>query len=97
MRRAFVYILYSSSLNKFYTGFTTIPFDERLERHLAEYYEGAWTRIANDWELFWYLECVSKKQARRIEKHIKNMHSSTYIKNLKRFPEIGQRLLEKYS
>jgi putative endonuclease len=97
MESAYVYILYSCRIDRFYTGSTVLSPGERLERHLEEYYEGAWTRLSNDWKLFWKLECECKRQALKIEKHIKNMHSRTYINNLLRFPEIGLRLLGKYS
>ena len=63
MRKAVVYILYSNSLDRFYIGFTSLNPEERLDKHLNKYYEGAWTRIANDWELYWQLECNSLKQA----------------------------------
>jgi putative endonuclease len=36
------------------------------------------------------------KQALRIEKHIKNMKSKKYIEDIKKYPEITERLKEKY-
>ena len=38
MERAFVYILHSISLKKYYVGFTTLTPEERLIRHLSDYY-----------------------------------------------------------
>ena len=96
MQKAFVYILYSNSLDRFYTGFTVILPEERLERHIKKYYRGAWTRLATDWEFYWNLECENEKQAMKIERHIKRMKTKVYMQNLKHYPEIGLKLLEKY-
>ena len=54
------------------------------------------TYRANDWEVFLKIDCESKEQAVGIEKHIKKMKSSIYIRNLKKYPEIQKRLLAKY-
>jgi putative endonuclease len=37
------------------------------------------------------------EQAHKIENHIKKMKSKKYIENLKKYPEISLRLLQKYS
>ena len=90
----FVYILQSEKLNRFYIGYTT-DIDKRLYFHEnAE--SRKFTYRADDWELFFSLECESEFQGLRIEKHIKNMKSKVYIQNLKIYPEISIRLLEKY-
>ena len=94
---ATVYILYSKSAEKFYVGFTTIPTNERLQRHLNNYYQNKFTSPFKDWELFYEIPCESEKQARLIEAHIKKMKSKQYILNLGAFPEISQKLLEKYN
>jgi putative endonuclease len=96
MMKAFVYVLFSCSLNRFYTGSTVILPCDRLDRHLKEYYKDAWTKRAKDWELYWSLECESKRQALAIEKHIKMMRNRTYFENLKRFSEISLALLRRY-
>ena len=97
LRLMFVYILYSSSLDRFYIGFTTDLPEQRLERHLAKYYENAFTRKADDWELFWWLQCKSEAQAKKIERHIKRMKSRVFIQTLKKYSDIGIRLLEQYA
>ena len=90
-----VYILFSQKLNKFYTGFTT-NLNIRLEFHKnAE--NRKFTHKAMDWEVFFTIECSSKKQGLAIEKHIKNMKSKTYIRNLAKYPEIAMKLIQKYS
>ena len=55
------------------------------------------TGKADDWETFLEIPCQSKKQALAIETHIKTMKSSIYIKNLKKYPEIIDRLKVKYN
>ncbi len=68
---------------------------ERLEFHAnAEAHK--YTAKADDWGLFHTILCVSKKQAMRIESHIKKMKSATYIRNLKKYPEMNEKLLLKY-
>jgi len=76
---------------------TTLDVNERLENHLGKKYSTSnFTQKANDWTLFHSIECANISQARLIELHIKKMKSSTYIKNLKRYPEISRKLLKKY-
>jgi putative endonuclease len=41
------------------------------------------------------IECTSFAQAREIESHVKRMKSKKYIANLKQYPEIIQKLLDK--
>ncbi|MEN2282583.1 GIY-YIG nuclease family protein [Algoriphagus sp. SE2] len=97
MNNFFVYILFSESLNRFYTGLTTLKVEERLENHLHKKYAGSnFTQKANDWTLFHSIKCKSFSQARNIELHVKRMKSSSYIKNLKLYPELQQKLLDQY-
>lgn len=94
---AHVYILFSISLDRFYTGSTELPPEERLQLHLEKHYgTSKFTSAANDWEVFHIVKCDSIKQARSIERHIKRMKSKTYIQNLTKYPEIIQKLLKKY-
>ena len=91
-----VYILHSIKLNRFYIGFTT-DFEVRLDFHLNSGEHRKFTHKANDQTIFLKIECQSKTQALAIEKHIKKMKSKIYIKNLLVYPEIIQKLLEKYA
>jgi len=93
---AYCYILFSPSLDKFYIGFTHEAIDVRIEKHNNGFYSGAFTAVVNDWKLFFYIECESINQALNIERHIKKMKSRQYIINLKKYPEIAQRLLQKF-
>ena len=92
----FVYIIYSSQLDKYYVGETSEP-DRRLSWHNSGEFKGAYSTIASDWALFWTLQCANISVARKIEAHIKKMKSRTYYENLKMHPEISLRLLQKYS
>ncbi|WP_418264376.1 GIY-YIG nuclease family protein [Flavobacterium faecale] len=89
-----IYILFSEKLGKFYIGFTQ-NLNERLLNHQnAE--ARKFTYNADDWSLFLTIECLSKAQGLAIEKHIKSMKSQVYIRNLKLYPEIIEKLLQKY-
>ena len=94
---ASVYILYSPSQNIFYTGFTTISVEERLQKHNEKYYNNKYTAKASDWELYLSIECITEKQARAIEAHIKKMKSKIYICNLKKYPSMPQELLNRFA
>ena len=90
-----VYIIYSVALDSFYIGFTE-SLSERIVQHNQGFYQGAYTKMANDWELFHYIECESKKQAILIERHIKKMRSRKYYHSLRDYPEISLKLLAHY-
>ena len=93
---SFVYIIYSQQADRFYIGFTTILFEQRLANHNVKYYENKFTAFTNDWEEFLIIQCDSNKQARLIESHIKRMKSKSYIMNLKKYPEMITKLKDKY-
>ena len=94
---ASVYILHSKSLDRFYTGSTELRPEERLGMHLAKHYgDTKFTSAANDWELFLAIECKSLKQVQSIEKHIKRVKSSIYIRNLRIYPDVIIKLKERY-
>jgi putative endonuclease len=93
---ATVYILHSKSADKFYIGFTSIQIEERFERHLNGYYQNKFTATYSDWILFCEIKCESNEQARKIEAHIKKMKSKVYINNLIKYPEIIEKLLQKF-
>jgi putative endonuclease len=68
----------------------------RIEKHLNKEFAGSYTSIADDWELYFYIDDLEYTQARNIEAHIKKMKSRTYIENLKKYPEISEKLKLKY-
>lgn len=89
-----VYILHSRRLNRFYTG-STSDLDVRLDFHRNPQAR-KFTAKAKDWGVFFQFECESKSQALSIEKHIKKMKSRVYIENLKKYPEMAEKLLLRY-
>ena len=92
---ASVYILFSKKLNRFYTG-SCLDLSQRLDEHLQGIYTDSFTSKAIDWELFLHIKDLSYQQARLIELHIKKMKSVIYIKNLKQYPELVAKLIERY-
>ena len=91
-----VYILYSKFLDRYYAG-ETMDLEERIKQHNSKFYDSAYTEKGTDWVLFHSIECKDRLQARKIEAHIKKMKSKTYIQNLKRFSEMNEKLITKYS
>ena len=71
-------------------------FEERLKKHNSGFYKEAYTRFATDWELYLLIECSTVSQALCVEKHIKKMKSKVYIMNLKKYPEMIEKLIDKF-
>jgi putative endonuclease len=90
-----VYILYSEKIALFYTG-SCAEFDFRHELHLSKHFPGSFTVRADDWVLFFRIDDLGYRQARKIESHIKRMNSSVYIKNLAKYPDMVDKLKLKY-
>ena len=92
---ASVYILYSPTLDSYYTG-SCDDLKSRLDKHYNKEFEKSYTAKSKDWELFFSINDLAYEQARKIETHIKKMKSKTYILNLKKYPEIAEKLIMKY-
>ena len=92
----FVYVLYSHSIDRFYIG-ETHDVQLRLHKHNMDFYDNKWSARGKPWDLFFTIQCHDKSQAKQVEAHIKRMKSKTYIRNLKLYPQITERLLAKYS
>jgi len=91
------YILYNLSADKYYIGFTQESVIERLEKHNSGFYNNSYTSgISGNWEIYLLIQCASASQALKIERHIKAMKSKKYIQNLKIYPEIIEKLKNKY-
>ncbi len=91
------YILYSERIDSYYIGSTTESISTRLARHNDLYYPDKWTSKGVPWVLYLSIECQSIKHASSIESHIKRMKSRKYIENLKRYPEMMNKLIHRYS
>lgn len=70
---------------------------KRLEQHNSHFFKNSFTQKYSDWEIYHLITCENRTQARKIENHIKKMKSRKYIENLKQYPEISIRLLEKFA
>ncbi len=92
---AWVYILSSKRLGKYYTG-SCLDLQKRLEEHRKGKYAGSFTSKSNDWELFHSIGELGYDQSRKIESHIKRMKSRRYIENLKKYPELALKLRKRY-
>jgi putative endonuclease len=91
------YVLFSEHLQRHYIGVCHTDLQSRIKKHnLHEYGEHRYTAKASDWKLKLCIECSSYKQAIKIEKHIKRMKSADYIGSLLKFPEMSEKLKEKY-
>ena len=90
----FVYILHSVKLNRFYIG-STSDYDVRIQFHIHAP-PHKFTANAKDWLLYLKIVCTTRKQALLIEGHIKSMKSKVYIENLKKYPEMVEKLLFRY-
>ena len=75
-----VYILHSSSLNKFYVGHTGDDLGQRIRRHLSDH--KGYTGKAKDWSLVYSEIFEEKVAAGRREREIKGWKSSAKIKGL---------------
>ena len=92
---AAVYIIYSASLDRFYTG-SCENFQERFGQHLTAVYPQAFTTKAQDWSVYLLLDQLTYSQARSIETHIKRMKSKKYIMDLKRHDALKEKIIKLY-
>ena len=92
----FVYIIYSQSIDKFYVG-ETVNIAERLTQHNSGFYNGAFSKQATDWRLFWSVECNSGNQALKLEKFIKKMKNRNFYFRLKENPKIADDIFKNLS
>jgi putative endonuclease len=91
-----VYILYSISADLYYTG-STKDQEQRLIFHLEKEFKSSFTSKYSDWELYFSIENLNISTARKIESHVKKMKSKIYIQNLKRYPEMVEKLIARFS
>ncbi|MBF4517350.1 GIY-YIG nuclease family protein [Flavobacterium sp. ANB] len=75
----YTYILYSITLNKYYTG-SCENIEQRLQDHLNS--RSKFTKVAKDWELKYFETFPTRSEACQRELQIKKMKSRKYIENL---------------
>jgi putative endonuclease len=88
------YILWSEKLKRFYIGATQDSLENRIQKHLSGFYEGqSFTKKAEDWKLVLSISADDFNHALRIERKIKSMKSSKYIKNLIQYLELIDKIV----
>ena len=75
----YTYIIYSTSLNKYYVG-SCKNVEERLQDHMNS--RSKYTKVAKDWELKYFEAFLTRSEACQRELKIKKMKSRKYIENL---------------
>jgi putative endonuclease len=96
--KTIVYILYSKKLNRFYTGLTTLPLEERVNNHLKKKYDSKnFTQKADDWTIYISFELYNYSQGRKLELFIKKMKSSKFIRSLKDDEKKYESILKKFN
>jgi putative endonuclease len=75
-----VYILYSNKLDRYYVGFTSLPIEQRIRRHLSNH--KGYTGLTKDWNLFYIEVYETKEQAMKREKEIKSWKDKKRIEEL---------------
>ena len=92
----YCYILYSKSINRYYIGYTS-DIEERIRLHTNGHFgKKSFTYRVSDWEIFLIIQCESIEQAVFIESRIKKMKSKKYIENLKKYPEMIEKILKEF-
>jgi putative endonuclease len=90
----YLYIIYSSKVNKFYVG-ETDDVELRLLKHNNHSYQGSFTKIADDWEAVMLFECFTRNQSLLLEKFIKSMKSKIFIQKIIENPKILEDIISK--
>lgn len=95
--RYYTYILYSTSGDKYYTGYSTDP-ERRLRVHNTKMPSSAFTSRYRPWKMMACFDCGSdKNEAERPERFIKNQNKETFRNtyclefcSLRPFGQVGQ-------
>ena len=76
----YIYILYSSILNRYCIGFTAGDVEARLKKHLAKH--KGFTSTAKDWKIVYRESFGNKQEAMKRERKIKLWKSKIKIEEL---------------
>lgn len=71
-----VYIIYSRSLQQYYTGQTN-NLEDRLFRHNSG--QGKYSKSGIPWELIWKKEVATRSEAMKLENQIKKQGAQRYL------------------
>lgn len=87
------YILFSPKLKRFYTGACQENLIERIKKHNEHTYgKDKYTSVTDDWELFLKVDVTNYAHAIRLERKIKTMKSSKFIRNLAKYNELVEKI-----
>ena len=75
----YVYILYSETKNRYYTGQTS-DLENRLHRHRNGLEKS--TRHGRPWRLVWSKQCTSRAEAVALESRIKKRGARRYLDDM---------------
>ncbi len=90
---AHCYIIQSKKLDKFYIGACNGSLEERLDNHNNHAYGNhRFTAKASDWAVVLVIKTDEYSHAIRLERKIKSMKSSQYIRNLLKYPELVEKI-----
>jgi putative endonuclease len=94
---AFIYIIFSKKLNRYYIGSTQLIPTQRLELHLSKFYGNSkYTAKTNDWKLCYSIKCDSISQARKIEMYLKKMRNRKYLEWIISEPTAVEKIKSKF-
>ena len=88
-----VYILFSQKLNRFYVGMTE-NLDQRILHHNNPIDSNKFTSRGIPWTLFMSIPCQSKEHGQKLERLIKSKKSKVFIENLKKYPELVEKIIK---
>jgi len=88
------YILYSSKLDRYYSGITTDEIQIRIFKHNTSFHGKHFTSVANDWEARFVIQWDSYSNARKTELYVKRMKSRKFIEKIINDPAERDILIE---
>ncbi|MGB3590867.1 MAG: GIY-YIG nuclease family protein [Nonlabens sp.] len=95
---AWMYIIFSDKLDRYYIGATNDEVEHRINKHNnGTYGSSHFTARACDWILKLAMECDDYPHAIRLERKIKSMKSRKYIANLLKYSEMRERIIKETS
>ena len=71
--------------------------EQRLAYHILKEFPNSFTAKYPDWEIYYEIPNLTVSIAKKMEFHLKKMKSRKYFMNLKKYPEITEKLLIKFS
>ena len=88
----FLYIIYSPTADKYYTGETN-NVTTRIDIHNSHKNITAFTKAASDWKTQLIFKCETKEDALYLERYIKRMKSRKFVQKIIERPEILEEIL----